>query len=513
MIPKATSTKRAEATLLAVSAFDSAANAATAVAAAAAAEARVVARMGATLTLQRQAQLEQGPPSAEMRVDRIDRTIALLVDHQRELCDALAADYAVRSAAQTLAVDVVSAIEGLKHAKRHLREWMRPRRVSPNFPLGWLGARAHIHAQPLGVVGNIVPWNFPIYLAFGPLAGIFAAGNRGMMKLSEFVPHLSALVERLIASSFDEAELVAFQGGAEVGAAFAALPFDHLFFTGSPAVARKVMRAAAENLTPVTLELGGKSPVVLGASADLAHAARRIAWGKLLNSGQVCLAPDYVFVPEERASAFIAAFQSAVADMYPTLAANPDFTAMINESQQRRVQSYVEDARKRGVRMIEVNPASEDFQAQGARKLMPAILLDPGDECLVMQNEIFGPLLPVKTYRAIREVIDYVNAHPRPLALYYFGEDRGEAARVLEATTSGGACVNEVIVHAMQENLPFGGCGNSGMGAYHGEQGFRTFSHGKSVYSAGPRGIDPLFFMRPPYGRALERVLGYLVRK
>ena len=273
------------------------------------------------------------------------------------------------------------------------------------------------------------------------------------------------------------------------------------------------MRAAAENLTPVTLELGGKSPAVVAASADLAYAARRIAWGKLLNSGQVCLAPDYVFVPEERASAFIAAFQSAVASMYPTLAANPDYASMINDAQRRRVQSYLDDARRRGVRVIDVNPASEGFQSQLAHKLMPAILLDPGDDCLVMQNEIFGPLLPVKTYRSVDEVIAYVNAHARPLALYYFGEDGTETARVLDATTSGGACVNDVIVHAMQENLPFGGCGNSGMGAYHGEQGFRTFSHHKSVYSAGPRRVDPLFFMRPPYGRALERALAFLVRK
>ncbi len=473
----------------------------------------IVTRMRDTLALQRKAQFDEGPPSSKARIDRIDRTIALLVDHQRELCDALATDYVARSPFQTLAVDVVAAIDGLKHAKRHLPQWMSPRRVAPNFPLGWLGARARIHAQPMGIVGNIVPWNFPIYLAFGPLAGIFAAGNRSMLKLSEFVPHLSTVVERLITETFDPSELVAFQGGPEVGAAFAALPFDHLFFTGSPAVGKKVMRAAAENLTPVTLELGGKSPAVVAASADLAYAARRIAWGKLLNSGQVCLAPDYVFVPEERASAFIAAFQSAVASMYPTLAANPDYASMINDAQRRRVQSYLDDARRRGVRVIDVNPASEGFQSQLAHKLMPAILLDPGDDCLVMQNEIFGPLLPVKTYRSVDEVIAYVNAHARPLALYYFGEDGTETARVLDATTSGGACVNDVIVHAMQENLPFGGCGNSGMGAYHGEQGFRTFSHHKSVYSAGPRRVDPLFFMRPPYGRALERALAFLVRK
>jgi coniferyl-aldehyde dehydrogenase len=291
------------------------------------------------------------------------------------------------------------------------------------------------------------------------------------------------------------------------------LPFDHLFFTGGPAIGKKVMRAAAENLTPVTLELGGKSPVVVGASADLAYSARRIAWGKLLNSGQVCLAPDYVFVPEERASAFVAAFQSAVATLYPTLTHNPDYASMINEPQRRRVQSYLDDARKRGVRVVEVNPANENFSAIATRKLMPALLLDPGDDCLVMQNEIFGPLLPVKTYRSIDEVITYVNAHPRPLALYYFGSDHAESARVLASTTSGGACVNEVIVHAMQENLPFGGCGNSGMGSYHGENGFRTFSHNKAVYSAGPKAIDPLFFMRPPYGKALGRALAFLVRK
>ena len=484
-----------------------------AVAAEPAAEALVVKQLRATLALQRKAYLDDGAPSAKVRIDRIDRAIALLVDHQRELCDALATDYVVRSAPQTLAIELATAIEGFKHAKRHLRQWMRPRRVAPNFPLGWLGGRARIHAQPVGIVGNIVPWNFPIYLAFGPLEGILAAGNRSMIKLSEFVPHSSTVIERLIASAFDRSEVAAFQGGPEIGAAFAVLPFDHLFFTGSPAVAKKVMRAAAENLTPVTLELGGKSPAVVAASADLAHAARRIAWAKLLNSGQACLAPDYVFVPEERASAFIAAFQSAVAAMYPTLAANPDYTSMINGPQRQRVQSYVDDARRRGVRVVEVNPANEDFQAQRGHKVMPAILLDPGDDCLAMQNEIFGPLLPVKTYRSIDEVVGYVNAHPRPLALYYFGGDRAESARVLDATTSGGACVNEALMHAMQENLPFGGCGNSGMGAYHGEQGFRTFSHSKSVYSAGPRGIDPLFFMRPPYGRALERALAFLVRK
>jgi coniferyl-aldehyde dehydrogenase len=470
-------------------------------------------RMQTTLARQRESFLNEGPPSARMRIDRIDRAIALLVDHSHELCDALAADYVVRSPKQTLAVDVVPAIEGLKHARRRVPRWMRARHAKPNFPLGALGARTRVYPQPLGVVGNIVPWNFPIYLVFGPLAGIFAAGNRAMLKLSEFVPNVSALIERLIASTFPETELAAFQGGADVGAAFAALPFDHLLFTGSPTIGRKVMRAAADNLTPVTLELGGKSPVVIGASADLAYAARRIAWGKLVNSGQVCLAPDYAFVPEDRLSAFIAAYQAAVARMYPTLAANPEFTSMISETQRRRVESYLADARARGVRIVDVNPANEDFSDSGALKIMPALLINPGDDSLLMRNEIFGPLLPLKTYRTIDEVVGYVNARPRPLALYYFGRDREEARRVLDRTTSGGACVNEVIVHAMQEDLPFGGCGNSGIGAYHGEQGFCTFSHMKSVYEAGNRRVDPFFFFRPPYGRALDRALGLLVRK
>jgi coniferyl-aldehyde dehydrogenase len=470
-----------------------------------------IAQMRQVLARQRSACIDQGPPSAQQRIQWLDRLFAILVDHRREICDAMAADYVVRAPEQTMLADVVASVDGIRHAKKHLRQWMRPSKRKPMFPLGLAGGKARVQYQPLGVVGNIVPWNFPVYLTFGPLTGIIAAGNRAMIKSSEFVPHTAALVDRLIKGAFDETEVAVFGGGPDVGAAFASLPFDHLFFTGSPKVGKLVMRAAAENLTPVTLELGGKSPVVIGRSANFAMAARRVAWGKTLNAGQVCLAPDYVLVPEERRDEFVAEFGKAIASMYPTLRDNPQYTSIINDMQHQRVLSYLDDARTRGTKTVEFNPAAEDFSKQPARKLPVTILLDPPDDSLVMRNEIFGPLLPVKTYRKFDEVLTYINARPRPLALYYFGANRNEGDRCLARTTSGGACINEVMVHALQDDLPFGGCGNSGMGAYHGEQGFRTFSHAKGVYEGTRR--DPLFMLRPPYGAALQRLFRFKLRR
>jgi len=470
-----------------------------------------IARMTAVLARQQRAHVEAGPPSAEQRIDRLDRVIGLLSDHRKEICDAMAADYVVRSAEQTLLLDVVATMDSVKHAKKHVRQWMQPSRRPANFPLGLLGAKAQVQYQPLGVVGNIVPWNFPVCLTFMPLAGILAAGNRTMIKVSEFVPHTAALIERLTASVFDELEVAVFQGGPDVGAAFAALPFNHLFFTGSPKVGKLVMRAASDNLTPVTLELGGKSPVVIGRSANLALAARRIAFGKTINGGQVCLAPDHVLVPPEFRDAFIDALRAEVTRMFPTMRDNPQYTSIINELQYRRVRSYLDDARARGVAIIEINPAQEDFGGQSARKMPLTLLLDPPDDSLVMQNEIFGPLLPVKTYQSIDEVLAFINNRPRPLALYYFGNDRAESERVLARTTSGGACINEVVVHGLQEHMPFGGCGNSGMGNYHGEEGFRTFSHAKSVFTASK--LDAFAPMRPPYGKGVQRLLDFKLRR
>ena len=397
-----------------------------------------IARMTALLARQKRAHIEEGPPSAALRIDRLDRVKALLSDHRVEICEAMTADYIVRAPEQTMLADIVAVVDGVRHAKKHLHRWMKSSRRTPNFPAGLLGAKAHVRYQPLGVVGNIVPWNFPVGLTFSPLTSILAAGNRAMIKVSEFVPHTAALLERLVAGAFDELEVAVFQGGPDVGAAFAALPFDHLIFTGSPKVGKLVMRAAADNLTPVTLELGGKSPVVIGRSGDLTLAARRIAWGKTFNGGQVCLAPDHVLVPEARRDAFVEAFRAEVTRMYPTMRDNPQYTSIVNDLQYRRVRSYLDDARARGVTMVEINPAEEDFGVQTARKIPPTLLFDPPDDSLVMQNEIFGPLLPVKTYRTIDEALAFVNNRPRPLALYYFGDDRAEAETCCPAPRQAG---------------------------------------------------------------------------
>ena len=482
-----------------------------AIAGGAACDAAPLARMRAALTQQRRSFIDHGSPSAELRLDRIGRATALLVEHRRELCDALAADHGVRPASPALALDLDTAIASLEHARRHLRRWMRPRDPAPAFALGWRGRRARFRPQPVGVVGAIAPRDFPICHAFGPLAAILAAGNRCMMQLCEFVPRLSGALARRVGEAFDPAELVAFQGGAEPGVGFATLPFDHLFCTGHAAAGRQVLHAAAESLTPVTLALGGKSPVVVGASARLAYAARRIAWAKLLHGGQFRLAPDYVLMPEWRASSFIAAYQAAVAALYPALAANPDYPPMDDAAQRARVQSWLDDAHRRGVRVIAVNPGGEDFVA--ARKPMPALLLDPGDDCLVMQHEILGPLLPIRTYRSIDEAIACVNSRPRAPALYYFGSDRAESARVLASTHAGGAWVNDLFAPPMPGSPAFGRCGGHAvLGDGHGEQGFRTFSRDQWVASAGLGAVDPPFFMHPPRGRALQRALAWLVR-
>lgn len=469
----------------------------------------IVTRMREVLACQRQAFLAEGAPSAEARIDRIDRTIALLLENQKRICAAMAEDYSWRSHDQTLLSDILLPLAALKHARRHVRQWMTPQRRKPELGLGWAGARAILRYQPLGTIGVMVPWNFPVAIGLSPLAEVFAAGNRAMLKFSEFTPATAELLIELLSSRFDESELAAFVGDAEVGAAFAGLPLDHLVFTGSPRVARHVMRAAAENLTPLTLELGGKSPTIVARGSDLERAATRIWAGKSLNGGQACIAPDYVFVQESDCDDLVAHMKAAVSRMYPRIGDNPDYTAQVTAAQHQRVRSYLSDARKRGVIIVEINPANESFDG-GTRKIPPTLVIDPPDDALLMQDEIFGPLLPIKTYREIDEVLAYVNARPRPLALYYFGEDSEQAERVLAATSSGGACVNDVMQHVFQSNLPFGGCGNSGFGRYHGGEGFKAFSLARAVYVA-PR-IDVLSILRPPYGAKFRRVMRFLLR-
>ena len=460
------------------------------------------------LERQKAAQLAEGPPSAELRLARLDRCIDLLIDHADAITAAINEDFGSRSEAVTGLTDIAASIGPLKHAKTHLRKWMAPekRKTTPAI-LGLFGAKAQLQFQPKGVVGVISPWNFPVNLTFGPLAGILAAGNRAMIKPSEFTPRTSELMKAMFAKAFSEDEIAVFTGGPEVGRAFSGLAFDHMIFTGGTAVARHVMRAAADNLVPLTLELGGKSPVILSEGADMGLAAARIMAGKTLNAGQICLAPDYVLAPEGKVDAFVEEARGAVARMFPTLKDNPDYTAIIAQNHYERITGYIEDARAKGAQVVQLNPAGEDFSQQPYRKIPPTLILNPTDDMTVMQEEIFGPVLPVKTYRGTKTAIDYVNSRERPLALYWFGTDEAEKDEVLTKTTSGGATVNDVIFHVAQEELPFGGVGPSGMGSYHGHDGFKEFSHRKSVYSQLKKDIGPLQRMRPPYGPAIA---GYL---
>ena len=379
---------------------------------------------------------------------------------------------------------------------------MKPEKRKVMFPLGIFGARGRIEYQPLGVVGCISPWNFPVQLTFAPLGGIFAAGNRTMIKPSEFTAKTSELMQELFAAEFDEEEVAVCTGGPDVGGAFSRLPFDHLLFTGATSIAKHVMRAAAENLVPLTLELGGKSPVVIGRSADMELAATNIMAGKTMNAGQICLAPDYVFLPEESRDEFVEAARNSVAKMYPDIKDNPDYTSIVNERHYDRLNGYLDDAREKGANVVEINPADEDFSQQQHHRIPPTIVLDPTDDMQVMQDEIFGPILPVKQYQDVNETLDYINDHDRPLGLYYFGQDKAEENKVLTHTTSGGVTVNDVVMHVAQEDLPFGGVGPSGMGSYHGYDGFRNFSHAKAIYSQSKTVSKLAAAMRPPYKKA-----------
>ena len=458
--------------------------------------------MQAVLDRQKNAYLAEGTVSRGTRIDRLDRAINILKNHGTKLGEAMAADFGHRSLNFTKFADIDGSIGPLEHAKKHVRKWMKPEKRKVMFPMGLLGARGRIEYQPLGVVGCISPWNFPVNLTFAPLAGIFAAGNRTMIKPSEFTAQTSELMKELIAAEYDEEEVAVFTGGPDVGGAFSRLPFDHLLFTGATSIAKHVMRAAAENLVPVTLELGGKSPVVIGRSANMERAASNIMAGKTMNAGQICLAPDYVFLPEESREEFVQAATRSVAKMYPDIKDNPDYTSIVNERHYDRLTGCLDDAREKGANLVEINPANEDFSQQQHRRIPPTLVLDPTDDMQVMQDEIFGPLLPVKQYHHVDETIAYINAHDRPLGLYYFGEDKSEEQKVLTRTTSGGVTVNDVIMHVAQEDLPFGGVGPSGMGSYHGIDGFKNFSHAKSIFTQSKTVSKLAETMRPPYKKA-----------
>lgn len=457
--------------------------------------------------------LASQPEPMSVRADRLDRAIAMLVDHSEELAKAMSDDFGHRSRESSLLADVGASVTALKNARKNFRSWAKGEKRKPMFPLGLLGAKANLRFQPKGVVGIIAPWNYPVGMVFTPLADIFAAGNRAMVKPSEFTEATSELMKELSAKYFDEKELAFFTGGSEVGQEFSSQPFDHMIFTGATGVGKHIMRAAAENLVPVTLELGGKSPTIIGRSADMKKVADRVAMGKLMNAGQTCLAPDYLYVAEDQEEQAIEGIRASVGEQYPSMLHNDDYTSVINNRNFERLQGYLEDAVAKGAEAIEINPANEDFAGSNGRKMPLTILRNVTDDMSVMQEEIFGPLLPVKKYSQIDEAIDYVNRNDRPLGLYYFGSDKAEQEQVLSRTTSGGVTVNDVIFHVAMEDLPFGGVGPSGMGHYHGFDGFKEFSHQRAVFQQTGVDVAKLGGMKPPYGKAIEKTLAQQLKK
>ena len=457
------------------------------------------------LERQRSAFLRDGAPLLADRRRDLTKLKEALLARQDDFIAALDADFGHRSRQETLMLDIGSTVGAINYLHGNLRRFMRPERrhVAAIFKPG----TAKVVYQPLGVVGIVSPWNFPVSLAVTPLATALAAGNRVMLKPSEMTPATTSLLASMLAEIFDAEQVAVVTGDAKVGSAFSSLPFDHLLFTGSTPVGRSIMRAATENLMPVTLELGGKSPVIVEPGYNLKTAARRVAFGKLANGGQICTSPDYLLLPKGEADAFVALFREEVDALYPDIAANPDYSWVVNDRHFARLTGLVEDAKAKGARAVEIGAKPNDAQS---RLFRPTLLLDVTDDMAVMQEEIFGPILPIVTYDGLDDAIAYVNGRPRPLALYYFGTEAQSQEKVLERTTSGGVLINDTILHYAQDDLPFGGVGLSGMGAYHGPEGFKTMSHAKAVFTQGRFNLADLF--RPPFGRTYEFLLGRMLR-
>lgn len=466
-----------------------------------------VADLAPTLQRLRDAWLRQRPDYQQRRDDlqRLRKAFHARLD---EMAEAVSADFGHRSTHESLLADGMTVLSELDHMIANLRRWMRPQRRGVGWQL-W-PARAQVRHVPLGVVGVIGPWNYPVNISLVPLATAIAAGNHVYLKPSEYNPRTNAFLRDLLAEVFPPERVAIALGGADVAAAFAALPFDHIMFTGSTAVGRKIMAAAAQNLTPVTLELGGKSPAVIGMDAPMATTAARIATGKLFNGGQTCIAPDYVLVPEERRDEFVQALRNEVVSRYPDLESSPDYTRIINEPNYRRLRGYLDDASERGLQVMPLASLKDPKQAESGRLLPPTLVMEPGDDAKVMQEEIFGPILPIKTYRRFDEVIDYINAHDRPLALYHFGQDTAQIEHLLGNTVAGGVCINETLLQYACNNLPFGGVGASGMGHYHGHDGFITFSKAMPVLRQARWTLTDK--LKPPYGGFPSKLLKLLLR-
>jgi coniferyl-aldehyde dehydrogenase len=454
------------------------------------------------LFLRQQESYRKAPmPSADQRIGHLKALKEVTIKYQNELAAAVSEDFSGRSRDETLIAEILTSVEGINMAIKKTRKWMKPSKRA----VGMLFAPAknEVRYQPLGVVGIIVPWNYPIFLAIGPLVAALSAGNRAMIKMSEFTPNLNKVLKAMLAEIFEENRVCVIEGEADAAIAFTEQPFDHILFTGSTTVGRFVMAAAAKNLTPVTLELGGKSPAIVSNHIPMKDAAERICFGKSMNAGQTCVAPDYILVPKAKEQEFIAAYRTAFSSMYPTLKDNGDYTAIINDRQHQRITGLLADAETKGAKLTEINPANEDLSA--GRKLAPVILQNLKPDMTIAEEEIFGPILPIIGYDSIEEAMDYINDRPRPLALYYFGYNKAEQDHVLDNTHSGGVSVNDTLMHLAQEDMPFGGIGDSGMGHYHGKEGFITLSKAKAVHRKGRFSTGNLAY--PPYDNAIRKMI------
>jgi coniferyl-aldehyde dehydrogenase len=433
-----------------------------------------------------------------LRRDRLERLRELVAANEAAFARAISDDFGIRSRTETELLEIVPTLTAIRNARRKVARWMKPerRRVDPTFQ----PAKAWVRWEPLGVIGIISPWNYPLQLAFSPLVDALAAGNRVMLKPSELTPAFSDLLQRSVAQHFDPAEVAVITGGVEAGQGFSALPFDHLLFTGSTAVGRKVYQAAAANLVPVTLELGGKSPVIVCDDYPLDKAARSIAFGKFINAGQTCIAPDYVLVPRAKAEAMAHALLAQARRSYPAIAGNDDYSALISPRHHARLAQAIDHAEAAGARILR----HEDEGAAGQRKIGPTIILDAPPETLFLTEEIFGPVLPVVPYDSLEEAIRFVAERERPLALYCFTKDKNRERQVLDGALSGGVTLNGTLLHVAQENLPFGGVGPSGIGAYHGQEGFKRFSHARAVHKVGF--FNAMEKLGPPWGKMAQRL-------
>ncbi|WNC74246.1 coniferyl aldehyde dehydrogenase [Thalassotalea psychrophila] len=439
-------------------------------------------------------------PDYRKRLNNLNKLKSLLLDNQQQFIEALNKDFGNRSADDSKIGDILTSVSGINYNISNLKRWMKPekRHVSVLFQ----PAKARVEYQPLGVVGILVPWNYPVFLALGPLAAALAAGNRAIIKMSEFTPNTTALLTKLVTSHFDEDEVSVVGGEAEVASVFSSLTFDHIFFTGSTAVGKLVMKAAAENLVPVTLELGGKSPAIIDKKMSIKTAVERLILGKTLNSGQTCVAPDYILCPKGKVQELSDELANSFNKMFPGINENNDYTSVVNDGQYNRLINLIADAKAKGasVRELAINP-----ECQKSRQLPLTLITNISNDMTVMQEEIFGPILPIIEYDTIEQAISYVNDRDRPLALYIYSFDKKLQQQIIKQTHAGGVCINDAAFHVAVDDLPFGGVGPSGMGSYHGEEGFKTFSHAKSILSRGKISFTPMLF--PPYGTFIHNLV------